>query len=113
MITELIITDQYGKKSVIGVSICCDDDGENKVYAHSVQDAIEWITKYPLFENATIDKFDDGLVYVHSEWIPFSDPFTAIYDVDPHKGAEFTRQRVVIRPVNTIFESVGFQGLTK
>jgi len=80
MIATLVIKTQYGRMTQSGINLLSELDGEeNKVFAHSVQDAIEWAKKFPLFQNAIIDNFADGRFVISSQWMPYDNSMAALF----------------------------------
>jgi hypothetical protein len=111
MIAEITTRTQYGRMTQAGINIIPEmDDDAHSAFAHSVQDALDWIAKFPLYEDAEIDRYSDGRVIVESKWMPYENVFEALLrpENNPHLKAEYTRHEIVIWPRNTIYEAVGF-----
>jgi hypothetical protein len=105
MIAEIVIRTEYGKQYPDGHVAVIDADKPQSVFAHSKQDAMEWIARYPLFAGAEVD-FDSTI----SQWIDYDDPFPALFgDDNPRQVATHTRQVATIICRNTIHESAGYR----
>lgn len=104
MIAEITITSRYGKTNNGAIKrMYKADSAAPPVYAHSIQDAQEYILAYPLNANAIVEQML-GSVVITSQWIAYSDPLDAIIDpaCNPRDGAEYYCQQAVIIPVQTI-----------
>lgn len=116
MIAAIETTEQYGRNGQAGIGLLSELDGKTTVvYAHSVQDAVEWLTKFPLYEGATVDRFENGVCIVTSAWRDRDKTWDAFFEDDnyPEKKADYARDRAIVRPVNTIYENGGFEGYKK
>lgn len=76
-------------------------------FAHSVQDALEWLKAFPWYANAQVEAGIDGSYTVISPWLENSDPYRQIFE--SLADAALTRHRLWIRPVNTVYESAGYR----
>lgn len=109
MIAAIITTTQYGKTSTDEDTVVYQfglDDAPSTAYAHSVQDALEWLRRFPLFEDADFDSLGDGRFRILSPWM--ERPFTGILDDPRLKDIDRSREEVVVHPVTTIYEGAGF-----
>jgi hypothetical protein len=113
MIAQIEIRDEYGKDTKCGITVIPDAVGTNSVvFAHSIQDAIEWLTKKcPLFADADVTDLSDGRFIVTSQWIIYSGTFDALLldENNPRLGAQYTRQWAIIYPRSTIYEQFGYE----
>lgn len=109
MIAQIVTHTEYGTKQDHGVLIDYSLTTETSAFAHSMQDAENWLLEFPLFQDATIDRFENGSVQIQvtSRWM--DDPFAGVYN----DKINVTRQRVIIRTVNTIYENVGYARFQK
>ena len=115
MIAQIEFFDEYGKIGKTGINLIGEmlQESRSVSFAHSVQDAIEWLLKFPLYEDATVDKYDDGRVMVWSKWQPYNNAFEALLLDNPYTSAEYSRSFVAIYPRNTIYEQVGYHSFSK
>ena len=105
MIATIVTKTQYGRMGQGGISRLSElDSKEEKLFAHSVQEALTWVKNSPGFENAIVDDLMDGRYVFSFEWLPFDNLFDLI-DPEFLKGAEYERKYVVVYPVNTIYEN--------
>lgn len=71
-----------------------------EVYAHSVQDAVEWVLKgYPV----TINEIGKSVEF-YGEWVQ-ADSIAALFD-PRYEGRNFQREYGTIVPVNTVYENL-------
>jgi len=79
------------------------------VYAHSVEDALNWLLAFPLHQGATVTKLENGIIVIDTDWLPCEPD---IYDelFAPEHRASYQKCHATIRPVNTIYENRGFEG---
>jgi hypothetical protein len=109
MIAEIETFNLYGKQGKTGINVINQESLGYPSFAHSVQDAIEWLLKFPLYEGSEVSNLDDGRVMVWSKWQKYENGFEKLLltENNPHAGAEYTRSFVVIYPRNTIGVSQG------
>ena len=113
MIAKIESKTQYGKMGTIGINLMSELDEQPVVsFAHSVQDALDWAKEFPLCRGAIIDDLASGSFVVSSGWRPYINQFEGL--IEPEKEAmkkvEYTREQLLITPVNTIHENTGFWG---
>lgn len=110
MIAAIITTTQYGKTSTDEDTVVYQfglDDASSTAYAHSVQDVLEWLRRFPLYKDADFDSLGDGRFRIVSPWMEM--PFTGILDDPRLKNIDRSREEIVVYPVNTIYENSGFR----
>ncbi len=110
MIAQIETKTQYGKDTVTGINVMAEEGDQYPAFAHSVQDAVEWLKTFPLYEGATIEDLSDGRVMVFSQWRERDAVFDALFVESDMVKAKYERSLVVIFPRNTIYESTGYQG---
>jgi hypothetical protein len=116
MIAKIEDKRQYGRMGTVGINLLAElDEQPTVMFAHSVQDAVEWAKDFPLYQDAIIDDLGNGSFTVSSQWQPRQkSPFEAAglieWETPGMEKAEYTRVQLVITPVNTIYENVGFAG---
>jgi hypothetical protein len=113
MIAEIETRQQYGKTGQSGfINVHPELDGYISTFAHSVQDAIEWLKHSPGFVDATIDNLGDGRYLFTTPWTPRrSSIFDDVIDderFEQIKTCDQERTWVIIIPRNTIYENTGF-----
>lgn len=113
MIAKIEIKTQHGEdndKATSGIGIIhALDQITDTVYAHSSEDAISWVMSFPLYAGALVEKFDNGSAIIESVWQLRDTTFDAIFDENSSDG-KYTRSRVHITVLNTIYENAGYQG---
>jgi hypothetical protein len=110
MIAQIEIKTQYGNDTIAGINATAEAGDQYPAFAHSVQDAVEWLKTFPLYEGATIEYLSDGRVMVFSQWRERDAVFDALFVESDVMKAKYERSFVVIFPRNTIYENTGFQG---
>lgn len=110
MIAEITFQTQYGKQTQSGINLAPDHNKEkDTAFAHSVQDAVEYIKSYPLFADAIIDTVNEGAAYIiSSQWKQRNADFDALFEFEGGPLPPFKRQQVIIRSRNTIYENTGY-----
>lgn len=109
MIAEISFQTQYGKQGQAGISRRVEHDGEKSfVFAHSVQDAVEYVKSLPLFSNAQVETDDySAWAIISSEWLGRDTTIDVLFSGEPLPP--YIRQQAVIRTRNTIYESAGYR----
>lgn len=103
MIAKIETVIQYGRDGQAGISILPDlEEPEGESYAHSVQDALEWLKRLPLYHSAVIDDLADGRLVVTSKWLPRNEVDRLLDSDDGIDRAGYTRNQAVVYPVTTI-----------
>jgi len=110
MIAQIEERTQYGNQGLTGINVITESSEVVTAFAHSVQDAVEWLKTFPLYKDATIENMDNGRVMVWSQWRERNADFDALFIEDEIKATKYEREFVVIIPRNTIYENTGFQG---
>lgn len=110
MIAKVLQKTQYGKQGTTGINVLHELDSKPvECFAHSVQDAKKWALEFPAFQGADVEELRDGnVVIITGQWNSY-DPMNEIFAEDQYSCAQFTRLHIMISPVNTIYENVGFQ----
>lgn len=110
MIAQIEERTQYGKQGLTGINVIAESSEVVTAFAHSAQDAVEWLKTFPLYKDATIENMDNGRVMVWSQWRERDSVFDALFEESDITKAKYEREFVVIIPRNTIYENTGFQG---
>jgi hypothetical protein len=106
MIVALNIKNEYGKQGTVGVNLMSELNGDgNEAYAHSMEQAVAWVKSHALFATIEPHSLHDGRFVFNSEWTPKNDILDMLYGYD---DATHVRQTIVVYPVNTVFENVGY-----
>lgn len=110
MIAKLIRQGRYGRNGVDGIYILSElDEKPDEFFAHSTQDALEYLQRLPLYQDAHVVEHTNGSFVVTSQWRPRDKTLDAIFDTNDMQRADYWASQVLIVPVNTIHENTGFK----
>lgn len=111
MIAQITETKEYAnsQKHILKGGMETAPVNNQPVYAHSVEDAVKWLMAFPLYQGATVTKLSSGIFMIDTDWIE-TEPDITDELFAPETRVAYQKGHATIRPVNTIYENVGFEG---
>ena len=106
MIAEIRTKSEYGRVDARDGEIFTSTEDQklqaetqdSLIYAHSVEDAMTWLSTFPIFKDAEIQKREGKIVITYA-WMTITDYF-GDYGKTTHE-----RYVTTVTPFNTIYES--------